>query len=87
MAQKQTILSIQCANIHALHNALEPLDSITGSQLIAIKVGASVYLPALVTISQRSPKSTVYVTANNVNFNVTQRGKLTQAYQVIKFTM
>jgi hypothetical protein len=83
MAQKQTILTIQCANIHALHNALEPLDSITSSQLISIKVGASVYLPALVTISQRSHKSTLYITANNVSFNVTPRGKLTQAYQTL----
>ena len=76
MAQKQTILCAQCADIHALHNALEPLESITSSQFMAIKNGAAPYLPALVTIYQRSHKGTLSVQVNALTFGVTHRGKL-----------
>lgn len=83
MSQKQTIFSGQCINPLALHQALEPLTSLTGSQLIAIKVGASIYLPALVSISQRTHKGTLSVRVGDIAFTVSQRGKLIKVIKLL----
>jgi len=83
MSQKQVIFSGHCNNPLALHQALEPLDSITGSQLIAIKTGAAVYLPALVSISQRTHKGTLSITVDDIAFTVTQRGKVTKVIKLL----
>ena len=83
MSQKQTIFSGHCINPLALHHALEPLTSLTGSQLIAIKTGASPYLPALVSIAQRTHKGTLSVSVGDIAFTVSQRGKLIKVIKLL----
>lgn len=83
MSQKQSIFSGHCINPLALHQALESLTSITGSQLIAIKTGASLYLPALVSIAQRTNKGTLSVTVDDIAFTVSQRGKINKVIKLL----
>lgn len=83
MSQKQVIFSGHCNSPLALHQALEPLASLTGSQLIAIKTGAAPYLPAGVAVFQRTHKGTLSVVVNDISFSVSQRGKITKVIKLL----
>ena len=83
MAQKKTILCERFDTVQALHFTLELVDSISGSQLIAIKENAAPYLPALITISQRSHKGALTATLGDVVIEITHRGKVARAYRTL----
>ena len=83
MAQKKTILCERFDTVQALHFTLESVDSISGSQLIAIKENAAPYLPALITIYQRSHKGALTATLGDVVIEITHRGKVTRAYRTL----
>ena len=83
MAQKKTILCERFDTVQALHFTLESIESIAGSQLIAIRENAAPYLPALITIYQRTPKGALTVNLADVVIEITHRGKVARAYRTL----
>lgn len=80
MPDKQHILTVENATSRqSLEDVLAPLhmrNLLTFNQLHIIARACSFALPATVTIEQRMPKGTTYVTAGDMKFKVNNRAKL-----------
>lgn len=80
MPDKQHLLTLEnITSRQALEDALAPLhlrNLLTFNQLHVIARACSFALPATVTIEQRMPKGTTYVSAGAMKFTVNNRAKL-----------
>ena len=80
MPDKQHLFTFENATSRqALEDALAPLhmrNLLTFNQLHVIARACAPALPAAVTLEQRMPKGTTYVTAGDMKFTVNNRAKL-----------